>query len=76
MVVLPFLTIYINPFCERKYSKNRWTPLPQFLILLMMVVQELLLSYNIAVDRSDEMKRMLGKSASSVGLKLPEVYEP
>lgn len=43
---------------------------------LMVVVQELLLSYNIAVDRSDEMKRILGKSASSVGLQLPEVYQP
>lgn len=38
--------------------------------------KELLLSYNIAVDRSDEMKRILGKSASSVGLQLPEVYQP
>ncbi|KDP46159.1 hypothetical protein JCGZ_06670 [Jatropha curcas] len=36
--------------------------------------KELLFSYNIAVDRSDEMKRILGKSASSVGLQLPEVY--
>ncbi|KAK8546181.1 hypothetical protein V6N13_067408 [Hibiscus sabdariffa] len=31
--------------------------------------KELLFSYNIAVDRSDEMKRVLGKSAASVGLK-------
>ncbi|KAL4341432.1 hypothetical protein GQ457_08G011150 [Hibiscus cannabinus] len=38
--------------------------------------KELLFSYNIAVDRSDEMKRVLGKSAASVGLKLPEVYQP
>ncbi|KAF4369611.1 hypothetical protein G4B88_021416 [Cannabis sativa] len=37
---------------------------------------ELLFSYNIAVDRSEEMKRTLGKSAASVGLQLPEVYEP
>ncbi|KAK8531813.1 hypothetical protein V6N13_131174 [Hibiscus sabdariffa] len=37
--------------------------------------KELLFSYNIAVDRSDEMKRVLGKSAASVGLKLPEVYQ-
>ena len=36
--------------------------------------QELLFSYNIAVDRSEEMKRILGKSAASVGLQLPEVY--
>ncbi|PQP99407.1 uncharacterized protein Pyn_11961 [Prunus yedoensis var. nudiflora] len=34
--------------------------------------QELLFSYNIAVDRSDEMKKVLGKSAASVGLQLPE----
>ncbi|KAF4383426.1 hypothetical protein G4B88_024000 [Cannabis sativa] len=38
--------------------------------------KELLFSYNIAVDRSEEMKRTLGKSAASVGLQLPEVYEP
>ncbi|KAF7836428.1 Complex 1 LYR protein [Senna tora] len=38
--------------------------------------KELLFSYNIAVDRSDEMKRIIGKSASSVGLQLPEVYQP
>ncbi|XVF75500.1 hypothetical protein PTKIN_Ptkin13bG0192600 [Pterospermum kingtungense] len=38
--------------------------------------KDLLFSYNIAVDRSDEMKRILGKSAASVGLQLPEVYEP
>ncbi|KAK7399730.1 hypothetical protein VNO78_10919 [Psophocarpus tetragonolobus] len=38
--------------------------------------KDLLFSYNIAVDRSDEVKRTLGKSASSVGLRLPEVYQP
>ncbi|XP_004512677.1 uncharacterized protein [Cicer arietinum] len=37
--------------------------------------KELLFSYNIAVDRSDEVKRTLGKSAASVGLQLPEVYQ-
>ncbi|CAJ1938429.1 unnamed protein product [Sphenostylis stenocarpa] len=37
--------------------------------------KDLLFSYNIAVDRSDEVKRTLGKSASSVGLRLPEVYQ-
>jgi len=39
-------------------------------------LQELLFSYNIAVDRSDEMKKTLRKSAGSVGLQLPEVYQP
>ncbi|XP_071736351.1 uncharacterized protein [Rutidosis leptorrhynchoides] len=38
--------------------------------------QDLLFSYNIAVDRSEEMKKVLGKSAASVGLQLPEVYKP
>ncbi|KAL2933452.1 Serine protease inhibitor [Bienertia sinuspersici] len=37
--------------------------------------KELLFSYNIAVDRSEEVKRVLGKSAASVGLQLPEVYQ-
>uniref|UniRef100_A0A5B7BPS3 Complex 1 LYR protein n=1 Tax=Davidia involucrata TaxID=16924 RepID=A0A5B7BPS3_DAVIN len=38
--------------------------------------KDLLFSYNIAVDRSDEMKKVLGKSAASVGLQLPEMYQP
>ncbi|KAH0459613.1 hypothetical protein IEQ34_012427 [Dendrobium chrysotoxum] len=38
--------------------------------------KDLLFSYNIAVDRSDEMKKVLNKSAASVGLRLPEVYQP
>ncbi|XP_042476497.1 uncharacterized protein LOC122058097 isoform X2 [Macadamia integrifolia] len=38
--------------------------------------KDLLFSYNIAVDRSDEMKRIVGKSAASVGLQLPDVYKP
>ncbi|XXG50713.1 hypothetical protein AAC387_Pa02g4661 [Persea americana] len=37
---------------------------------------DLLFSYNIAVDRSDEMTRTLKKSAASVGLQLPDVYQP
>lgn len=48
--------------------------LPNFYI--MIYVQDLLFSYNIAVDRSDEMKKVLGKSAASVGLQLPDVYQP
>ncbi|KAL0730848.1 hypothetical protein Bca4012_026942 [Brassica carinata] len=38
--------------------------------------KDLLFSYNIAVDKTEEMKRLLGKSAASVGLRLPEVYQP
>lgn len=37
--------------------------------------KDLLFSYNIAVDRSEEMAKVLKKSASSVGLRLPEVYK-
>ncbi|XP_016463271.1 uncharacterized protein LOC107786327 [Nicotiana tabacum] len=37
--------------------------------------KDLLFSYNIAVDRSDEMTKVLGKSAASVGLRLPDVYQ-
>lgn len=43
---------------------------------LSLLLQDLLFSYNIAVDRTEEMKRVLGKSAASVGLRLPEVYQP
>ncbi|XP_062203272.1 uncharacterized protein LOC133905483 [Phragmites australis] len=38
--------------------------------------KDLLFSYNIAVDRSDEMKKILNKSAASVGLQLPDIYQP
>ncbi|KAF3328842.1 Complex1 LYR-like protein [Carex littledalei] len=38
--------------------------------------QDLLFSYNIAVDRSDEMRKILNKSAASVGLRLPDAYQP
>ncbi|MQL93922.1 hypothetical protein Taro_026573 [Colocasia esculenta] len=38
--------------------------------------KELLFSYNIAVDRSDEMRKTLNRSAASVGLRLPDVYQP
>ncbi|CAA6661944.1 unnamed protein product [Spirodela intermedia] len=38
--------------------------------------KELLFSYNIAVDRTDEMRKTLKKSAASVGLQLPDVYQP
>ncbi|KAF3327208.1 Complex 1 protein (LYR family) [Carex littledalei] len=38
--------------------------------------QDLLFSYNIAVDRSDEMTKILNKSAASVGLRLPDAYQP
>uniref|UniRef100_A0A0E0FA67 Uncharacterized protein n=1 Tax=Oryza meridionalis TaxID=40149 RepID=A0A0E0FA67_9ORYZ len=37
--------------------------------------KDLLFSYNIAVDRSEEMKKILNKSAASVGLQLPDVYQ-
>ena len=53
----------------------QWT-IPSCVILILWRMQDLLFSYNIAVDRSDEMKRILGKSAASVGLQLPEVYQP
>lgn len=42
---------------------------------LSLFLQDLLFSYNIAVDRSNEMTKVLGKSAASVGLRLPDVYQ-
>ncbi|XP_031493691.1 uncharacterized protein LOC116259869 [Nymphaea colorata] len=38
--------------------------------------KHLLFSYNIAVDRADEMRRTISKSAANVGLRLPDVYHP
>ncbi|PSS05084.1 Tyrosine-protein kinase [Actinidia chinensis var. chinensis] len=46
-----------------------------FLLNSVHYHKDLLFSYNIAVDRSDEMRKVLGKSAASVGLQLPEVYQ-
>ncbi|WOL05264.1 hypothetical protein Cni_G13991 [Canna indica] len=46
-----------------------------FLLNSVQHHKELLFSYNIAVDRSDEMKKILNKSAASVGLRLPDVYQ-
>ncbi|KAK9136701.1 hypothetical protein Sjap_007295 [Stephania japonica] len=37
--------------------------------------KDLLFSYNIAVDRSDDATRTLTKSAASVGLQLPDVHQ-
>jgi len=37
--------------------------------------KDLLFSYNIAIDREEEKKLTLKKSASSVGLQLPQPYE-
>uniref|UniRef100_A0A0E0BEY6 non-specific serine/threonine protein kinase n=1 Tax=Oryza glumipatula TaxID=40148 RepID=A0A0E0BEY6_9ORYZ len=37
--------------------------------------KDLLFSYNIAVDRSEEMKKILNKSAASVGLQLPDMEQ-
>lgn len=76
--ILLFTDKYVKPFCEKGYIPRTGRSAPALVsnFELMSVLQELLFSYNIAVDRSDEMKRSLGKSASSVGLRLPEVYQP
>ncbi|XP_020518030.1 uncharacterized protein LOC18426188 isoform X2 [Amborella trichopoda] len=47
-----------------------------FLLTSVHHHQDLLFSYNIAVDREGEMKRTITKSAASVGLQLPDVYQP
>ncbi|KAK6933302.1 Complex 1 LYR protein domain [Dillenia turbinata] len=80
--------IHFRDFITQEFRKNRehidQTSLQQKLRLahdytyLLNSVhhhKDLLFSYNIAVDRSDEMKRILGKSAASVGLQLPDVYQ-
>ncbi|KAB2045170.1 hypothetical protein ES319_D01G141700v1 [Gossypium barbadense] len=66
-------TYLLNSVHHHKFpERNECDLLP----VLLLIWLDLLFSYNIAVDRSDEMKRLLGKSAASVGLKLPEVYQP
>ncbi|CAH9100324.1 unnamed protein product [Cuscuta epithymum] len=60
------------------HQENRLKLAKDYTFLLNSVhhQKDLLFSYNIAVDRSDEMKKVLSKSAASVGLQLPEVYQP
>lgn len=58
------------------FKQNQFSNVNLHNIVTTAVLQDLLFSYNIAVDRTDEMKKVLGKSAASVGLQLPEVYQP
>ncbi|KAJ0046031.1 hypothetical protein Pint_06113 [Pistacia integerrima] len=60
------------------HQKARLSSIDLIFTVLSSILKaiDLLFSYNIAVDRSDEMKRVLGKSAASVGLRLPEPYQP
>ncbi|XP_047946968.1 uncharacterized protein LOC125193216 [Salvia hispanica] len=75
---------HFTDFIKHEFRKNASSQNPQNLKLAQDYTiylnsvhhqKELLFSYNIAVDRSAEMKKVLGKSASSVGLQLPEVYQ-
>ncbi|KAL8093268.1 uncharacterized protein LOC141688818 [Apium graveolens] len=81
--------VHFTDFIKQEFQKSRQQIDPSliqhkvklardFTILLNSVHHHkiLLFSYNIAVDRTDEMKKVLGKSAASVGLQLPEVYQP
>ncbi|GAB2293165.1 hypothetical protein Dimus_027373 [Dionaea muscipula] len=80
---------HFRDFIAEEFQKNRELTEPSsiqnrlklaqdYTVLLNSIHhhKELLFSYNIAVDRSDEMKKILGKSAASVGLQLPEAYQP
>ena len=73
------LLIYVSFHAPLMHIVKLFKPLssifPDF-ICRWNIVQDLLFSYNIAVDRSDEMKKILKKSAASVGLQLPDVYQP
>ncbi|KAL2549445.1 Complex 1 LYR protein [Forsythia ovata] len=75
---------HFTDFIKQEFRKNINSENPQKLKLAHDYTtylnsvhhhKDLLFSYNIAVDRSDEMKRVLGKSAASVGLRLPDVYQ-
>ncbi|KAL3820095.1 hypothetical protein ACJIZ3_006000 [Penstemon smallii] len=75
---------HFTDFIKQEFRKNINSENPQKLQLARDYTlhinsvhhhKDLLFSYNIAVDRSAEMKRVLGKSAASVGLRLPEVYQ-
>lgn len=72
----PFVHLLMLHFCSFKCQKFSKEINVIFFWFLIHKWQDLLFSYNIAVDRSEEMKRTLGKSAASVGLQLPEVYKP
>ncbi|KAI3746890.1 hypothetical protein L6452_09332 [Arctium lappa] len=62
----------------RKYGDGLETSFIQEKIKLAQDYTYLLNSvhHHQPVDRTDEMKKILGKSAASVGLQLPDVYQP
>lgn len=64
---------YVSRLCSSNCLLNHTLVI---IISIAIIMQDLLFSYNIAVDRSDEMTRTLKKSAASVGLQLPDVYQP
>ncbi|XP_059308227.1 uncharacterized protein LOC132059595 [Lycium ferocissimum] len=80
--------VHFTDFIREEFRKKRSPKDPSFIQQKVKLAQnytyllnsvhhhkDLLFSYNIAVDRTNEMTKVLGKSAASVGLRLPEVYQ-
>ncbi|MCD7467839.1 hypothetical protein HAX54_005485 [Datura stramonium] len=83
--------VHFTDFIKEEFRKNRnleYPKDPSFIQQRIKLAQnytyllnsvhhhkDLLFSYNIAVDRANEMTKVLGKSAASVGLRLPDVYQ-
>lgn len=83
--------VHFTDFIREEFKKNRNLEYPKdssfiqqriklaenytYLLNSVHHHKDLLFSYNIAVDRSNEMTKVLGKSAASVGLRLPDVYQ-
>ncbi|CAH8373275.1 unnamed protein product [Eruca vesicaria subsp. sativa] len=51
----------------RTHTQSRISTLPATTLIFLIA---------FTLTRTEEMKRVLGKSAASVGLRLPEVYQP
>lgn len=81
--------VHFRDFIIKEFRKNAMLTNPSevrvnlnlahdytFLLNSVHHQKDLLFSYNIAVDRSNEMKKVLKSSAASVGLQLPQVYQP
>ncbi|PKA55109.1 hypothetical protein AXF42_Ash003746 [Apostasia shenzhenica] len=71
-----FRDFITNEFRQNSQQKMKLAHDYTFLLNSVHHHKNLLFSYNIAVDRTDEANKILNKSAASVGLRLPDVYRP
>ena len=64
-------------FQNRRYSQDQWVEIVvcYYWRVLILCLQELLISYNIVVDRDVEQSARLKNTAERVGLSMPKLFE-